>query len=145
MGEVIILQGIPGIGKSTFAIQNFPNAVICSADDYMFENGVYVWKANKLGYCHQSCINKFKTAVLNKTETVIVDNTNTKVADIRPYVNFARENNYEIVMIWLKGDPEKYGPRNTHGVPQETVRIIHERLVNFNSSLLELERKIIEV
>jgi predicted kinase len=142
--KVVILQGIPGIGKSTYTKQ-FKNALVCSADDFLYEFGRYVWHASKLGHAHEQCFNKFKNAIENKTGLIFVDNTNTRAKELKNYVEFAREHNYEIELLWLKGDPEVFGMRNTHNVSMEIINKIHGRLMNFNASSLGIPRKIIEL
>jgi predicted kinase len=137
--KVVILQGIPGIGKSTYT-RKFETALVCSADDYMFEDGVYVWRADKLGYCHAQCFSKFKNGLDNKIELIFVDNTNTRAREIKPYIKLAKDNNYEVEILWLRGDPEIFGPRNTHGVAIEYIRLIQKRLEDFN-----LPRTIIDI
>ena len=134
-----VLKGVPGSGKSTKARQivaeatkNNQTSLICSTDDFFVEhgNGIYKFEASLLGKAHNQNYKKFCKAIDEGIEIVIVDNTNIKVRDFKPYVLYANNSGYEIVLIeptteWAWNAEECF-KRNTHGVPKETI----QRMIN---------------
>lgn len=126
--KVIVLRGLPGAGKSTWIAQNVPNAVVCSADHFMIEDGVYRWAATKLGSAHLACQQKFELALKNKEELVVVDNCNLTNRDMKFYVETAEQYGYDIEIRTLHVDPQVAAARQVHGVPAEKYRLLVERL-----------------
>jgi hypothetical protein len=57
--RLILLRGLPGSGKSTLAREIAgKNGVICSTDDFFYNDGRYIFDASKLGEYHD--LNKEK-------------------------------------------------------------------------------------
>lgn len=144
--RLIILRGIPGSGKSTFAKKALPKAtLIASADDGMMEGEgterKYVFAPAKLPAAHGACLRAVIEAlqagaaqkVLAETAAaggvtlpvaepvIVVDNTSTSIAEVAPYVAAGQAYGAEVVIMTLRIDPAVAGPRNTHGVPQAGV------------------------
>jgi hypothetical protein len=135
--RLIVLRGIPGSGKSTFAKTNLPEAdLIASADDGMMVDGVYKFDPAKLPAAHGACLLAVIAALqegaaqnemarisgISLSEMVIVvDNTSTSVAEVAPYVAVGQAYGAEVVIMTLRIDPKIAGPRNVHGVPQAGV------------------------
>ncbi len=116
-----VMQGPSGSGKSTLAkqIQHATiNTVICSTDDYHYEDGVYNFKVDKLAEFHQANIDRSKKA-LDEGKSVIVDNTNIKRWNCFAYVEYAVKSNIPVVFIRVTGNF-----KNVHGVPDKTVQIM---------------------
>lgn len=129
--KVVILCGASGSGKSTWASQNYPDAIVVSADHYFIgEDGEYRFDPSKLGDAHGSCLRHFvKCAQSMITDTVVVDNTNTTTVEIAPYVAVARAYGIEPeIRAWVGSPPEHALTRNTHGVPAEVVKAMWDRL-----------------
>lgn len=127
--QVIILRGCSGSGKSTFIKNNFPGAVICSADHFFLDKqGNYNFDHTKLGQAHSQCQYKFSRALEEGVNQIVVDNTNTKVSEMRPYVNMANEYDYDILIIRLDVDPDVAAKRNVHGVPADVVQNMCDRM-----------------
>lgn len=134
-----VLRGCPSAGKSTKARQivseatkNGQASLICSTDDFFVEhgNGVYKFEATLLGKAHNQNYKKFCKAIDDEVEIVIVDNTNIRVKDFKPYVIYANNAGYEIVLIeptteWA-WDADECFKRSTHNVPRATI----ERMIN---------------
>ena len=55
---LIIVRGVPGCGKSTFAELLVPQYAICTADDHHIKDGVYVWKPENIAMSHTRCQEK---------------------------------------------------------------------------------------
>ena len=112
------MRGAPGSGKTTYLKENYPQAFICSADQYFIGiNGKYEVKLNELQKAHDYCRNAFKAAVLNELPLIAIDNTNIKIRDFKKYIDIAKFYNYQIIILRIKIDPAIAFKRNIHGVP----------------------------
>ena len=92
--KVIIMRGISGSGKSTYAKQLSKeyDAVICSADDYFNKTGNYIFDRNKLKEAHGECLLK-ADGNLQEGRSVIIDNTNVKKWEYQKYIELANKYN----------------------------------------------------
>lgn len=133
--KVIIMRGIPGSGKSTWARNNFPNSLICSTDNFMIDSdGNHKFDWTKLKDAHGACLRQFIGAVVNRRytgiDTVIVDNTNIRVCSIAPYVAIAEAYNLDTQIYRCVCPPEVGFKRNVHGVPLSTVDKMSRQMEN---------------
>ncbi len=128
MRQVIVMRGLPGSGKSTFAAKMFPEAIVCSSDEYFMIEGKYCFDPSKLGLAHQDCWKEFNFALFMDKPLVVVDNTCITAAETAPYVLPAECYGYEVQIITIWVDPELAASRNIHGVPVETVLSMAEQL-----------------
>jgi tRNA uridine 5-carbamoylmethylation protein Kti12 len=141
--RVILLVGCAGSGKSTYVQQQFPDALVVSADHYFEDLAMRsknsfeeVWDLRKQGTAHSMCQRRFIDAIFAEHHIVIVDNTNVRPADRQRYVKKALEYGCEtelhVLSPWMHGDqplsPEQIlryvrlcHERNVHGVPLEVV------------------------
>lgn len=117
------MQGVPGSGKSHLARLIADNivGVICSTDDYFYEDGEYKFDPAKLGEYHSRNL-QHATDLMAEGCNVVVDNTNILQKHVQPYVNAARQHGYHVQFVRITGD--NFG--NIHKVPQEVV----ERMQN---------------
>lgn len=123
-----ILRGLPGSGKSTFAASLRPlSCVVCSADDYFMRDGAYRFDPNKLGKAHTCCMLKFKQAISAQVQIIVVDNTNTTKREYREYQRLAKESGYKVIIKKFECSIEDSVKRNTHNVPEATIRKMHSR------------------
>ena len=118
--NVVIMRGIPGSGKSTWVKQNYPSALVVSADQYFMVGNNYVFRKELLPKVHDECLKNYLKALKNRTELIVVDNTNLKVFEIAPYYRLAEVFNYKVKIIYLAVDPDN--GENVHGVPKEIVQ-----------------------
>lgn len=97
---VVLLRGLPGCGKSSFADElierashlGIPSAV-CSANQYFYDqHGTYQFNRCDLADNHHRCFAEFER-LLNCNpgehgfaQVIIVDNTNITMSEIDPYV-----------------------------------------------------------
>lgn len=131
MTDVIILGGVSGSGKSTYARSHYPDHVVCSADDYFRgPDGTYAFDPSKLDAAHAGCFKQFIEAI-RSGQPVVVDNTNTMVTEISPYViaSWAYGMRPKIIQIWVDSkDLERAWSRNKSGVPLGGVQRQYDRL-----------------
>jgi uridine kinase len=80
--SIIIIRGASSAGKTSFA-NLIPDAVICSADDYFYDDhGNYNWDASKLSYAHALCRDKFDEALKDDTiNNIVIANVNSKPSE----------------------------------------------------------------
>jgi predicted kinase len=119
--NVIILRGVSGSGKSTFAsmlARNNSGAVVVTADDYFTDSwGLYKFDASKLGAAHGQCFDRFNEALYNPAvNTIIVANTNTSPKDFKVYVDAAEFFGATVTYIVLEN---RHGNSDVHDVPSE--------------------------
>ena len=125
--QIIVLRGLPGSGKSTFSMKLWEhfNAEVVSADHNMInENGEYEFDITKLGECHAQCKRDFKKHIANEVETIVVDNTNTKVWEFSWYMQYGKENGYNITSIIVEN---RHGNESIHSVPEDKIEDMRNR------------------
>lgn len=128
--ELIILRGVPGCGKSTVAeslVFGVTTSAICTADDYFMVEGEYKFDSTKLGQAHDACKSKCEKAMSLGVERVIVANTNTAEKEINPYIKLAEQYGYMVFSLVVEN---RHGGKNEHGVPDESLGRMEERLKN---------------
>ena len=136
---VIVMQGVPGSGKTTMAkeyIRSLPlgeTGHIVSADDYYMRDGVYRFDPSLLSKAHAYCFRRFIDIVSSTlTMNVIVDNTNTTAVEMAPYMLGASAYGYEPHYWRISCDPRKAAARNIHGVPEQVVDAQYQRMMSDN-------------
>ena len=132
---IIILRGIPGSGKTTWRKKNFPDALVCSADDYFYDpSGKYNFDPTRLREAHNECFKKYHRAIMaavtgdpvyHEFKTVIVDNTNLKQWEIAPYYRLAEAFDFRVSITQFICSPIKAAARCVHGVPHEKIHKMH--------------------
>jgi len=125
--KLVIMRGPSGAGKTTWAKQQYPKSVICSANDYFIEhNGEYIFKPEQLTEAHAICFEKANWYLKKQRgdkNVVVIDNTNTMLHEMSPYIMLGQlysVDEIEIVQIFCHASVAF--ERNTHGVPERTVR-----------------------
>lgn len=132
---LLIIRGVSGSGKSTFAnlVSSYCKDEIMhsihTADDFFIDNqGNYNFDVQKLGKAHEWCINSVKIAMdFFGRPLVIVANTSTTEKEIQPYLDLAKQYEYNVVSIVLEN---RHGQPNIHSVPEETLIKQETRLRN---------------
>lgn len=134
--NIVILIGISGAGKSTYA-KTLPRPIIVSADDFFMVGGEYKFDPSKLDAAHGRCLAAFiETAreyggrTLESEPTLVVDNTNTTLAEIAPYYAIARAYGHQVRIVKFICDPHVAAARNRHGVPLETCKRQNRNIEN---------------
>lgn len=130
--KVVILRGISGSGKSTWA-KGQSGAVVVSADDYFLQaDGNYRYVAEDIHEAHKTCYRAFMDALARRDPLIIVDNTNIFMWEFSVYILPAEVLDYEVEIITFLCDPELAIARK-QWVPADKVRR--------NAALLDQESK----
>lgn len=120
---LIIVRGIPGSGKSTFA-ELFARA-ICTADDYHTDRkGNYNWKPENIGKAHDWCKRKCRRFMQAGIERIAIANTSTQLKEFQPYMQMAKNHGYKVFTVVVEN---RHGGVNSHGVPAETLEKMTNR------------------
>ncbi len=138
---VIVMIGVPGSGKSTYARRvmvklnsMFGLRVIkCSADDYFLDkDGVYRFNRDRIAHAHGYCKDQARKAMRSGCDLVVIDNTNTTHKERLPYMEMAKEWDYRVVQRVIGSTDEDsikiYAQRNVHQVPIDAIRRMAERI-----------------
>jgi predicted kinase len=126
--NVIILRGVPGSGKSTFAslLSGHHTFIACADDYFVQENGEYKFDASLISHAHAWCQRQFLTAMEDPWfETVIVANTNVRPRDFAFYEKIAKEYKARVFHVVMEN---RHGNKDIHNVPKETLDTMRERL-----------------
>jgi predicted kinase len=113
---LIVIRGIPGSGKTTFA--HTIGKAICCADDWYMRDGVYKWDYENIGNAHAWCQRKCKRFMQVGVDKVIVANTNITERSMQPYFDMAEEFGYRVFSIIVEN---RHGNKNIHDVPDATL------------------------
>jgi predicted kinase len=123
--RLILIRGVPGSGKSTYAkklMQEDPNLSHYEADMYFYNaEGEYQFDPKRLPEAHAWC--KRKTAEdLRNGKSVIVSNTFSQKWEIKSYIKLGEEYGAEIIIKKATGNY-----RNVHNVSDEIVNKMKSR------------------
>ncbi|MBE0363980.1 hypothetical protein PULV_a1516 [Pseudoalteromonas ulvae UL12] len=134
MKQVFILRGLPGSGKSFYAEQLTDELVkgdenqflICSTDDYFYQEGSYQFDKFKLPEYHSLNLARFIRGLAQEIPLVILDNTNIKKWEFLPYLEVAHAMGYQVKEVIVGDIKDKslqhlYSQRNSHGVALKTI------------------------
>jgi predicted kinase len=100
---------------------------ICCADDWYMRNNIYNWNAKYLNDAHNWCQRKCRRFMQKDISPIIIANTNITERIMRPYVDMAEDFGYITYFIVIEN---RHGNKNSHGVPEETIEKMKERLMN---------------
>lgn len=119
---LILIRGIPGSGKSTFA-KRFQNVKHLEAD--MYWSSDHPFNPSELSGAHRWC-QDLASHYLAEGLDVVVSNTFTRIWEMRPYL----EMDNDVVVFRMVND---YA--NIHGVPRETVEKMRNRFEDYASEI----------
>lgn len=127
MKELILLRGLPGSGKSTFA--KTLGGIHIEADQYFMRNGVYEFDASQLKNAHNYCQSQTRAWMSHNgeqisTDKVIVSNTFTQEWEMDAYFELAEEFGYQVFSLIVEN---RHGGVNEHGVPEDKLEQMKNR------------------
>jgi len=129
-GDLILLRGVPGSGKTTLAnvILQQPNnnpQEILSADDFFEdENGEYNFDPTKLKEAHNYCQFRCSERMRQQKSRIVVANTFTQEWEMNEYFKMAERYNYRVHTIIVEN---RHGNENIHGVPNDKLQQMKNR------------------
>lgn len=132
MRLLILLRGVPGAGKSTFANHMWSSGVIFEADKFFNgPDGEYKFDGSKLKDAHEWCRNSVEEAMQQNHMTagqhypeIIVSNTFTREWEMQAYLDLAKKYDYNVVSLIVEN---RHGGKNVHGVPDDKVQEMRDR------------------
>lgn len=124
MTTLTLIRGLPGSGKSTLARKLQSEGVFdlhLEADQFLYEDGTYVWLPHKLKTAHEMCFVATESALWQGLNVVVSD-TLTVWRDTRDYCLLAKKHAAELCIIECSGN---FG--SLHDVPEERMQMMRER------------------
>lgn len=134
MSKLYLIIGIPGAGKTTKAKSIIANSSVeikhYEADMFFEKDGKYNFNPRRLGFAHNWCKSKTEKAMKNNID-VIVSNTSLTPKKRKPYIELAKQYNYDIEVITCTGNYN-----NIHDVPAETLEKMKNKFIPFSNTEL---------
>lgn len=130
--KLVLVRGLPGSGKSTFAKRYSEDwfAVHLEADMYHMVNGVYQFNGDNVPKAHAWCFETTKI-LLNSGVTVVVSNTFTKISEMQKYLDLADTLGIEREVYRSFGN---FG--SIHNVPEEVMVKMRDRFQDYPSEII---------
>jgi len=133
-GDLILLRGLPGSGKSTLGdiilqTTQQQKADVLSADNLFIDNkGNYNFDPTKLKEAHNMCQQKCAERMRLEFSRIVVANTFTQEWEMEPYFEMAKRYGYRVHTIIVEN---RHGSKNVHGVPDEKLQQMKDRFETF--------------
>ena len=129
-GDLILLRGIPGSGKTTLANiilqqpNNNPQEVLSADDFFVGDDGEYNFDPTKLIEAHNYCQFRCSERMRQQKVRIVVANTFTQEWEMDEYFKMAERYNYRIHTIVVEN---RHGNENIHGVPKDKLKQMKKR------------------
>lgn len=138
MKELILLRGLPGSGKSTFAKTLVsPGSQYFEADQFFVDSqGNYNFDITKLKEAHKWCRNEVEYAMAfgykeivpkEPLQRIIVSNTFTQEWEMEPYFKLAGKFGYRVYSLVVEN---RHRGKSIHNVPKDTLTKMELRMMN---------------
>jgi predicted kinase len=124
MKQLILLRGIPGAGKSTFA-QSL-DCPVFEADQYFIdsETGEYKFDGSKIKLAHNWCKLRVEHSMEDGLQKIAVSNTFTQEWEMDTYYELAKQYGYRVFSLIVEN---RHGGVNEHGVPEDKLELMKTR------------------
>lgn len=124
---LILVRGLPGSGKSTYANSfKLINTINLEADMFFIdEKGKYVFKGELIKYAHEWCINTARI-FMNNGHNVLVSNTFTTLKEMKPYIEHAQKLRVDIKVYRMINEY-----KSIHDVPEEVIEKMKARFEDY--------------
>ena len=130
-GDLILLRGLPGSGKSTLGeiiLHSFKSnneKMVISADDFFIDtNGNYNFDGSKLKEAHNDCLLRCVDRMKNEIVKIVVANTFTQEWEMEKYFEIAERYKYRVHTLVVEN---RHGGENIHGVPEDKLQQMKDR------------------
>ena len=129
-GELILLRGLPGSGKTTLAkiilqLRSTDEPEILSADDFFEDKeGDYNFDPTKLKEAHNYCQFRCSERMRQQKARIVVANTFTQEWEMDEYFKMAERYNYRVHTVIVEN---RHGNENVHGVPEDKLQQMKNR------------------
>lgn len=142
MGQrLIIIRGIPGSGKSTYAkkikhdlFESGNSVTHFEADMFFMKDGKYNWNPKLAPIAHKWCYNSVFKSFDSGTNVVIVSNTFVKLGDMNTYIKEAESRNIDVTVYRMEN---RF--KNVHEVPEETLNKMSESFQDYENETIVKE------
>ena len=122
MKQLILLRGLPGSGKSTFA--NLLGGIHVEADQYFMQDGEYKFDASKLKQAHNWCKLRVEHSMEDGVDKITVSNTFTQEWEMDAYFELAEKYGYQISCLIVEN---RHDSKNIHGCPDDKIKQMRNR------------------
>lgn len=122
--ELIIVRGLPGSGKSTFAKSLGGEHIETDMFFVDRETGEYKFDATKLKLAHNWCAIQVQKAMVEDEPKIIVSNTFTQEWEMKTYYDLAKMHGYRVFSIIVEN---RHDGINEHNVPEEKLEQMKHR------------------
>lgn len=130
-GDLILLRGIPGSGKSTIGeiilqtTQQQQKPDVLSADNFFVDDkGNYNFDSTKLKEAHNLCQQKCAERMRLEFSRIVVANTFTQEWEMEPYFEMAKRYGYRVHTLIVEN---RHGSKNLHNVPDDKLEQMKDR------------------
>lgn len=128
MKKLILLRGLPGAGKSTFA-QVFPTVFWYEADKYFEDSeGNYNFDVTKLREAHNWCKSRVELSMNAPNgfppSLIVVSNTFTQQWEMEDYYKLAEKYGYQVHSVIVEN---RHNGKNVHNVPEDKLEAMRAR------------------
>ena len=125
MKQLILLRGLPGSGKSTFAkTLTARTGVYYEADMYFIKDGVYKFDPDLIKYAHNWCRDIVLERMIEDLNLIVVSNTFTQEWEMETYYSMAKIYGYQVFSIIVEN---RHDGINEHNVPEEHLERMKNR------------------
>ena len=107
MKDFVILIGLPGSGKTTYAQNAYPDYTCLSFDSIREEIGIMTKDEKRMGSPEQEAMvrdvfQKRLSNAINEGKEIIIDYSNLRRKYRKPLVDIARKNGYNVSIVIVK-------------------------------------------
>jgi len=120
--QLILLRGLPGSGKSTFA--NLLGGIHVEADQYFMQDGEYKFDASKLKQAHNWCKLRVEHSMEDGADKITVSNTFTQEWEMDVYFELAEKYGYQTSCLIVEN---RHDSKNIHGCPDDKIEQMRNR------------------
>ncbi|MCC7233078.1 MAG: ATP-binding protein [Bacteroidia bacterium] len=126
--SLILLRGLPGSGKSSFAklISENDTYPVFSVDDFFTsaESGTYRFDYMDNHKAYALCEKNTRESMHAGKKKIIVDNTFTMAWETEPYFRLAAEHGYSVYVLTVEN---YHGNKNVHGITEEQMKLMADK------------------